>query len=311
MTVGFGLDAKMFDTQRINFHTFEGNKNGSPKEHKFRVLPAYAQGKLFHKAGLHWGYRNVDGKMRALVCSLESNGSCPICDKIKNLRGNLENIDAALQTQFDPEERQKLEQQKIDITEYISNHRRKPMYLWNILTEDGTQKVLQLSWNGHDPLFEKIKFIFNTQKIDVTSIKQSILMYCNRSGLKAKTRYQYESMPNTEKDLTGTVTKLTDLSKVYLTKSTDYLQKVVDTEVVPPDNEDPNDRNFDAQSNQPPKKQEVPVQPTTEQPAPQTYQTTMGEVPVVESPVVAPAAQPLSGDQEQNVADMMNLLQGK
>ena len=39
---GYGLSAEMFDTQRINFHSFDGNKNGSPKEHKFRVLPNYA-----------------------------------------------------------------------------------------------------------------------------------------------------------------------------------------------------------------------------------------------------------------------------
>jgi hypothetical protein len=245
MTVGYGLSNEMFDTQRINFHTFEGNKNGSPKEHKFRVLPAYAPGKLFHKVGLHWGFRTVDGKMKAITCSLEEKGSCPICDRINALKGQKETIEAALTTEYDPQKRASLEEQLKQIEEYVSDHRRKPMYLWNIMTEEGDQKVLQLSWNGHDPLFEKIKFIFSQQKIDVTSIENSQLMYCNRSGVKAKTRYQYEMLGDYTKKLE--LTKLTDLSKVYVAKDLNYLQQVIETGMVPADKEDPNDRNFDTQ----------------------------------------------------------------
>lgn len=261
MSLGYGLNDEMFNDQRVNFHAFEGNKNGSPKEHKFRVLPAYAPNKLFHKVGLHWGYKAADGKQRALTCTLESHGSCPICDKINFLKGQLENITAALATDYDPQSRANLEQQKKDTEEYVNTHKRKPMYLWNILTETGEQKVLQLSWNGHDPLHEKIKFIYSQQKIDVTSATSSALMYCNRSGLMAKTRYQYEMLAGFEKDITGEVTTLTDLSKVYVPRSLEYLQQVVDTEMVPEDNINHNTRDIDAKpvANQPPQNAQVPL----------------------------------------------------
>jgi len=310
--VGYGLSNEMFDSQRINFHSFEGNKNGSAKEHKFRVLPAYAPGKLFHKVGLHWGFKTADGKMKAITCALEEKGSCPICDKVNFLKGQLETIEASLTSEFDPIKRATLEKNKTDIELYISDHRRKPMYLWNVVTEEGDQKVLQLSWNGHDPLFEKIKFIFSQQKIDVTSISNSYLMYCNRSGLKAKTRYQYEMLQGFEKQLD--ITKLTDLAKVYVSKSLEYLQEVVDTETVPADKVDPNDRNFDAK----PAKEEPPQNIQTDIPTTQAASPAVetAAAPVVETaaPIVETAAPvvtsqvELTSEQDKNVAEMMAAL---
>lgn len=342
MTVGFGLSNDMFSTQRINFHAFEGNKNGSPKEHKFRVLPAYAPGKLFHKVGLHWGFRTADNKMKALTCTLEDNGSCPICDKVNMLKGQLETIEAALTTEFDPQKRANLESQKEDINGYVGDHRRKPMYLWNIITEEGDQKVLQLSWNGHDPLLEKIKFVYSNQKIDVTNLQSSTLMYCNRSGLMAKTRYGYEILGGYEKALD--VTALTDLSKVYVAKDLQYLQVVVDTEVIPADTEDPNARTVEAKQELPgqvppanvqtvaPQAAVIPqtqVAPVTTQPAPaETVVTNVAPsqpvttqpvvtVPVTPAPVTpapvtpAPVAEQtveLNAQQADDVAEMMAAL---
>lgn len=327
MSLGYGLNQEMLNTQRVNFHSFEGNKNGSPKEHKFRVLPAYAPNKLFHKVGLHWGFKDAEGKQKAITCTLEAHGSCPICDKVNQLKGQLDNIDAALTTQFDPQERAKLEAQKKDIEEYVGDHRRKPMYIWNIVTETGEQKVLQLSWNGHDPLFEKIKFIFNNQGIDVTSATNSVLLYCNRSGLKAKTRYQYEMLAGFEKDLTKEITTLTNLEKVYVAKSLEYVTEVVTTEMVPSDREDPNDRNFDAekpQASAPPANAQQPMQQTNiaptqaqvEQPV-NTPDPAVNTAAQVTSQSVAPQTEAvtsphtgvqLTPEQDDSVAQMMAAL---
>ena len=257
--VGYALNAEMFKSNAVNFHSFDGNKNGSPKEHKFRILPAYAEGKLFHKDGLHWGFKEAGGNQRALKCTLEQYGSCPICDKIKMLKGQVENITAALTSEYDPQQRAALEQQKVDAEAYIDEHRRKPMFLWNILTESGEQKVLQLSYNAHTPLQKKVEFIFDKQKIDVTNFTNNTLMFVNRSGLKSKTNYQYEMLPGLEKDLTNEVTELSELDKIYPNRTLEYMQNVVETEIVPPEGQQKTVAPEDKTNYQTPSQEKVPV----------------------------------------------------
>lgn len=326
--VGYGLSADMFNTQRVNFHSFDGNKNGAPKEHRFRVLPAYAPGKLFLKVDLHWGYKKADGKQKALQCSKYDKGHCPICDRVDYLKGQLENIEASLATEFDQQSRAELESKKQEYTEYINQHRRKPMYLWNIITEEGEQKVLQLSWNGHDPLLEKIKFLYQNGGTDVTDLQKSQLMFCSRSGLMAKTRYQYELLSGFEKALT--VTDLTKLDEVYEKRTVEFLKQVVDTNSIPNDQEDPNDRQFTtqqgtvAQTDQqhivaPDTRQETVVQNTVAQQNVQPQNTVVQQnvqpqntpdpsVGRVEK--VVDQGVTLTQEQDQTVAEMMKALQG-
>lgn len=306
----FGLDDSMFSDQKIEFHSF---KNG---EHKFRVLPPYAPKKLFHKVKLHWGYTTQEGKKKPLTCTKDSHGACPICDIIEKNKGMIDNIEAALVTEVDPMKRQELESKKAEMSDYNSNFRAKPTYLWNILTEEGTAKVLQLSWNGHDPLYSKIKFYFSQKRIDVTNPTQNFLMYANRSGQMAKTRYTYEVLDGTERKID--LPTLKDLSKIYTIKTPEYLAEVVNAGIIPGDNEDPNDRNFNAAPATQPAAQPVaqqaapvaaqPVQQPVAQPAPQTQV----EQPVAQQPVTPqPEAQTqvqMEPQQDAAIQEMMNAL---
>ncbi|MCH9665565.1 MAG: hypothetical protein K0U41_06910 [Gammaproteobacteria bacterium] len=324
--VGYGLDEQMFNTQKIDYHSFDGNKDGSPKDHNFRLLPPFAPGKIYHKVRLHWGYRSADGKMKALQCSYAQTGTCPICDHIKSLQGDLENIDASLKVEADMARRSSLEALRKEKDEYIRDHRAKPTYLWNVLSSDDKQKVLRLSWNGHDPLHEKVKFIFSQLKTDVTSLSNNMLMYCNRSGLGAKTRYTYEKLDGHPRDLTQLVTSLTDLTKVYQERTPEFLQIVLDTDEVPPNSENPNDRNFNTAQSAVKTDVAQPAAQPVAQPVAQPIAQPVAQPVVVQPPVVQPTAQPviqqetsqapsieekpleLSEDQDASVKEMLAAL---
>jgi hypothetical protein len=233
----FGLDDQMFSDMKVDFHSF---KNG---EHRFRLFPPFQPGKLYHKAGLHWGFTTVDGKKKAVVCGLEQHGKCPICDQVDKNKGYIENLEASIVSELDPMKIKQVTDMVNKLKVYNENCRRKPMYLWNIRTEEGAAKVLQLTWNGHDPLFNKVKFYFKEKKIDITNPLKSYLVYCQRSGMAAKTRFQYEVLDNTEKQID--VPTLKDLSKIYIVKSLNYLAEIVKTGFVPADSEDITETNFD------------------------------------------------------------------
>ena len=261
----YGFSDSMFEGTKIDFHSF---KNG---EHRFRILPPYAPDKLFHKLGIHWGYKDQSGGAKALVCSLEEHGTCPICDLVnqqreiqKQLKAKQEELNAMLAT-ASPEQQANIQanlgqikQKMEDVTAYISEHKRKPTYLWNIMNEEGAQKVLKLSYNGHEPLFNKIKFYWKERRINVTDPNKNLLMWVSRTGQKAQTRYTYEVLEGSEKVLQ--FNELTDLSKIYRSQSPQDLQQVVEQGYVATTGKtpDPTEQNYSAQppaSNQTPQQQ--------------------------------------------------------
>ena len=177
----YGFDDGMFSAgTKIDFHGF---KNG---EHKFRILPPYAPGKLFLQVDLHWGFTDENGRKKALKCTKYSHKVCAICDEVDRLKGELETL--KLRPTATPEEKNEVLKLIEAKESRISEIKKKPTYLWNILTEEGAQKVLQLSWNGHDPLMQKVKFYWEQKKINVTDPNHNYLIWCSRTGEKAKTR---------------------------------------------------------------------------------------------------------------------------
>lgn len=192
----FGLSDDMFGGTTIPFHAF---KNG---QHKFRLLPPYAQGKLVHKLSIHWGLKDVNNKIKALQCSKDFENKCPICEMVEKLE----------KQKVAYEQAQRIGEAKA-LEKVIGDQKRKPTYLWNILTAEGEQKVLRLSWNGSDPLLNKVKFMWNEKKVNVTDPRANWLIYCERTGEAAKTRYVYEMLENAVKPIE--VPKLHNLEEIY------------------------------------------------------------------------------------------------
>lgn len=236
---GYGFDDDMFaGSQKIAFHGF---KNG---EHKFRVLPPFAPGKLFHQVDLHWGFTDETGKKKVLRCTKYSHKTCAICDEVDRLKGEVELISKTVPTSED--HKKELDKLKAEKESRIGDIKKKPTYLWNILTDNGEQKVLQLSWNGHDPLHQKVKFFWEQRKINVTAPNANYGLWCSRTGEKAKTRYQYEVLEQTVRQLEG-LKPLVDLTKVYAENTPAELAQIVKQGFVGQPDSDPNDRDFTAE----------------------------------------------------------------
>ena len=293
----YGFSDQMFAETKIDFHTF---KNG---EHRFRVLPPYAPDKLFHKLGIHWGYKDQSGGTKSLVCTLETHDTCPICDvvnaerdKHKQKKARVEELNAMLATADANQAAQinaeigRVKQEQEDLYSWISDFKRKPTYLWNIMTEEGGQKVLKLSYNGHEPLFNKIKFYWKERKINVSDPANNYLIWVSRTGQKAQTRYTYEVLDGSVRPIE--VPELTDLSKVYRVQSPEYLRQVVEQGFVATTGKDPDPTEQDYSApmpgavQQPSHAQASAPQPTAAPaPAPSvTPQPGVGQAPGVAQP---------------------------
>lgn len=234
----YGFTDDMFaSSQRVNFHSF---KTG---QHKFRLLPPYAPGKMYEQIGLHWGFTDENNKVKALKCTKFSHKACPICDEVDRLNGQIEMIKTGATAYPNLKA---AEEAIAEIMKRVGDIKRKPTYLWNILTENGEQKVLSLSWNGHDPLHTKVKYFWEQKKINVTNPNENYLMFCERSGQAAKTRYVYEVLDNSIKKLEG-LSPLIDLSKVYRDYTPTELRDILEKGYAAAPTEDPNDRDFSAQ----------------------------------------------------------------
>jgi hypothetical protein len=171
MTQFYDFSDDMFNaSQRIQFHTF---KTG---DHYFRVLPPFAPNQLFYKVDLHWGFTDENGRKKVLKCTKYTHKMCPICDEVEKLTAEVDMMKKNPSGFNSNEEREMLIGEK---EKKIGDIKRKPTYLWSIVTNDGQAKVLQLSWNGHDPLWNKIKFLWENEKINVTNPSASHKLWCS------------------------------------------------------------------------------------------------------------------------------------
>lgn len=289
MTEFYGFDDSMFSaTQKIKFTSF---KNG---EHRFRVLPPFAQGKLYHQVDLHWAYTDENNKKKALKCTKYEFKTCAICDEADRVKAEYEMLEK------NPQGFSSAEELKMAIDEKKKRHsdlKKKASYLWNIISEEGVQSVLQLSWNGHEQLFNKVRFLWEQNKINVSDMNNNMQMWCSRTGQGVMTRYQFELIANSARKIEN-VTSLIDLTKVYKETTPAELKDIVMRGYVPQTQEDPNDRNFSAppvagvsmaqQANQmAPQPQFVQQQPVQQQ----NYQTPPQQVqqPVYQQPTSQPA----------------------
>lgn len=304
-----GFDDDMFTgSQKIDFHSF---KNG---DHKFRVLPPFEKGKLFLQVDLHWGFTDENGRKKALKCTKWTHKQCAICDEVDRLKGEIEQLKASpAATQQQKDELTALTETK---EKRVSDIKKKATYLWNILTEEGAQKVLQLSWNGHDPLHQKVKFFWEQKKINVTDPRNNYLMWVSRTGLNAKTRYAYEVLEQNVRALEN-LKPLIDLSKVYKETTPAELKAVVEQGFVGLAESDPNDRDFSADmptmdqmtntTATPAPQTQTPIEKEFKETSPQTSQTPVytEPLPVEPSPTLNTNLQGAVEDETERLMKMM------
>jgi hypothetical protein len=312
----FGFDDNMFSsTQRIKFTSF---KNG---EHRFRVLPPFAQGKLYHQVDLHWGFTDENNKKKALKCTKYEFKTCAICDEADKAKADADMISKNPQGFASSEELKMAFDEKM---KRYSDLKKKASYLWNIMADDGVPTVLQLSWNGHEQLFNKVRFLWEQSKINVSDANNSTQLWCSRTGQGVMTRYQFETIANSGRKLEN-IGQLVDLTKVYKETTPSELKLIVDRGYVPQTLEDPNDRNFkaapansmkDIPAYQAPAAQAQPVVQTQPQEvAAPTYQAQFDQATTPQqnpSPVVAQVVLPVAPvnniNIEDDIAKMQNLL---
>lgn len=280
----FGLSDEMLTGGGGVTIPFHGFKDGA---HKFRLLPPFAPSKLFHQVDLHWGFTDQNNRKKALQCSKKFDGKCAICELVEKLD----------QAKVLYEQAGKLAEMN-DVLKKISDIRRKPTYLWNILFGD-EHKVLQLSWNGHDPLLKKIQFYWQEKKVNLTDPKNNWLIHVERSGTMAKTRYVYEPLDNAVKSIE--VPKLFDLTKIYkVTPYSELLNVVNSGQVQVTSNKAPDVNDFYAAANK-----NVPSQAQTQ--AATVIPSVPTAAPVVTSQPTTPPVQ-MSQSQEADISTMLAIL---
>lgn len=308
MTTNFyGFDDDMFSgTQKVKFHTF---KTG---EHNFRILPPFAKGQLYLQVDLHWGFTDENGSKKVLKCTKYSHKTCAICDEVDRQTSEIEMAEKNPTGFSNQEEFKMFIDEKKKARDDI---KRKSTYLWNILLPDGGAKVLQLSWNGHEPLLNKVKFLWEKSKVNVTDPTNNRQMWCSRTGVGAKTRYQYEVVENSARPLDN-IGEIVDLTKVYKENTPAELKAIIESGFVKNTTEDPNDRSFAADMPMLNEQKETAPAGAYKEPqaettvAPATSQPAAVQQNTVQAPITnttAPVAQPNIDD---DIAKMEAILKG-
>jgi ribosomal protein L12E/L44/L45/RPP1/RPP2 len=171
------LDGMKSGTKRdINrFKVTEGS-------HIYRILPPFGtdnQRKASRQIQLHWGFFKADGGTSPLACSYPFEGTCPICNHVKDLEGMadkekaLGNTDAA-----------------DGITKDASNIRVKRSFLLNAANKNGEVGVLEIPKTAHDQMIELMREYLNKYGKNPTSLKDGVWFVFSRSGKGFNTVYK-------------------------------------------------------------------------------------------------------------------------
>lgn len=210
----YGLDDSMFgDFKKVENYKL---KNG---EHKFRILPPFAEGQLYAFVRLHW-MSNQDGSFKIPVRCLATKKAgaeevCPICWQAKQMKDKAANLKAT----GDVENGQALEDR-------ASNINARATYIWQILDNEGQHKVLSIGYRAHEALKQKVGFYWKQKKVNVTNPERNYKIYCNRTGQKAQTNYAFEVLDGPQDVRKIDVPELHNLNEIHETRSIEEMKKI-------------------------------------------------------------------------------------
>jgi hypothetical protein len=174
----------------FNLDTVENEGAGTRKREKikegiscYRILPPYgtnANGSLSHRYTVHWGFMGANGKERSVACSYQTEGYCPVCQRVREAEDEMKRAEA-----------NNNEAKKKELEKYISNFRAKKFWLYNAVTSDGRIVMLELGKTAHDALSKKISEAVRRKvgAFDPTSPETGVWFEFSRSGKGLNTEY--------------------------------------------------------------------------------------------------------------------------
>ena len=165
-----------------------------------RILPPYGTNNnraLFHKYSRHWGFQGENGQTFPVACSYPTERFCPVCQKVKDVEGELKRIMGAFTKIEDlPADQQKAAK---ELDDYIYKYRCENVWVYNAATLDGRAVALELKWTSHKNLWGddkkflgRIKEVVNKYQIDPTSVRTGVWFTFDKSGTGLNTAYPVE-----------------------------------------------------------------------------------------------------------------------
>lgn len=281
--------------------------------HMYRILPPFGtdhQKRASRQIQLHWGYETSDGKKRPLVCSYTSEGSCPICIKVKSLEEELKTMK---DSGADEEEIKELEQ-------VISARRVKRSFLLNAANKEGEVGVLEIPKTAHDQLLDLMREQITKFAKNPTSLKDGVWFLFTRSGKGFKTEYKVsvnkaivkvdgedlervDRTPLAPSIIDGYESLAYDIHSMYKPQASEDLARIV--------NGEPIDQVFKreqrkAETSVSSPEEEAPAQPKKTAPVTEKPAKAVAEKKVAKPAAKAPVAVETSEDDDSTWMDALN-----
>lgn len=171
------LDGMKTGTKRdiTRFKVTEGS-------HIYRILPPFGtdhQRKASRQIQLHWGFYKADGTTSPLPCSYPFEGTCPICNHVKDLEGMADKEKSLGNTETAE-----------GILKDVSGIKVKRSFLLNAANKNGEVGVLEIPKTAHDQMIELMREYLNKYGKNPTSLKDGVWFVFSRSGKGFNTTYK-------------------------------------------------------------------------------------------------------------------------
>lgn len=152
--------------------------------HTFRILPPAGtdhKGVPSRQVQLHWGFTKKDGTQSPLLCSYPTEGSCPICDHVKQMEQLAERA-----------KQQGNEEESKQITIDAGRIKVKRTYLLNAANKQGEVGILELTKTSIEALVELMKKYQNQYGKNPVGLTTGVWFVFSRSGKGFNTTYKVE-----------------------------------------------------------------------------------------------------------------------
>lgn len=150
----------------------------------FRILPPFGAGNggsLFRQYNLHWGFTGPNGKKRPVSCSYFTEGFCPVCSRVFEVKKEIERLKLA----GEEANSEKLE----DLNKYVGEHSCKRSFLYNAVAAGGNVVMLNVTKTAHEELKKLLFKAVTEKKFDPTNLTNGVWFEFNKTGSMFQTKY--------------------------------------------------------------------------------------------------------------------------
>ena len=150
----------------------------------YRILPPFGTNHNnipSRQIYLHWGHLKKDGKQTPLLCSIATEGHCPICAHVKLQTAKAENL----------KQLGKTDESEV-VAKYANDFKAKRSFLLNAVNVKGEVGILEIPKTAIDELVLLMKSYQNKYGRNPVSLTTGIWFAFTRSGKKFLTEYKVE-----------------------------------------------------------------------------------------------------------------------